>query len=128
MPELADYEVAASSTFLSAGKLLSTTFNSGGRNAGKRAYAQISALGGLKTNAKGMGFRMVLNGTSIGTHYVSRFQEGQNFVIYDQMLVEFSSDLLKTTGDNTLVLVPQYSDQTDYCWIGTAIVHFRQNS
>jgi hypothetical protein len=126
MAELADYEVAAGSTFLSGGKVLSTTFNSGGRNAKKRAYAQISSLGGLKANVNGMNIRMVLNGTSVGTYSVSRFS-GQPFVIFDQIVAEFSSDLLKD-GDNTLVLVPQYTDASDYCWIGPAIVHYRQNS
>lgn len=126
MAELSDYEVAAGLTFLSNSKVLTTTFNSGGRNANKQAFAQISGLGGLKETQNGLSVRLKLNGTSIGLYNVRRYNPQAAFV-FDQLLVDFSSNLLKA-GDNTLVVEPQYSDTSDYCWIGPAIVHFRQNS
>ena len=126
MAELSDYEVATGLTFLSA-KSLTTTFNSGGRNAKRRAYIQLSGLGGLHANQSAISIRLMLNGTSIGQYSVRRYT-GQPSVLFDQVLVEFSSDLLKSSGDNTLLIEPLYSNSQDYCWVGPAVVHYKQNS
>ena len=127
MAELSDYEVATGLTFLSNAKSLTTTFNSGGRNARKRAYAQLAGLGGANANQSLMNISLTLNGTSIGVYSVRRFN-ALGALVFDQILVEFSTDLLNSAGDNTLLIQPQYSSSEDYCWVGPAIVHYRQNS
>lgn len=127
MPELSDYDVATGQRFLSGASNLTSQFFAGGRNSNRRAVLQFSALGGFRSNVAGLRIRVRLNSQNLGTFAVSRWQS-HGFIIFDMVHADFSTNMLRNSGSNTLDFEPLYIDNRDYCWIGPALVAFRQNS
>lgn len=127
MAEVSDFDIATAQRFLNGATPLTTTFFSGGRNANKVAVLQVSALGGARSGVAGLNIRVILNGQSLGQITVPRWTD-HNFIIMHVVQIDFPSNRLLPTGPNVLRFEPVYASGSDYCWIGPAIVHFRQNT
>lgn len=127
MPELSDFEVATGTQFLSGSRDLTTRFGSGGRNSGKLAVLQFSALGGYNGAAEFLNITVLLNGSSLGQFSVPRWRSHAS-IIFQMTMADFSSNRLRSSGLNDLRFEPAYVGSTDYCWIGPAMVHFRQSA
>jgi len=127
MAEVSDFDVATAQRFLTGAAPLTTTFFSGGRNANKVAILQVSALGGFRNGVAGLNIRVTLNGQSLGQFTVPRWTN-HAFIIMHTVQIDFPSSRLLPTGPNVLRFEPVYDGASDYCWIGPAIVHFRQNT
>ena len=126
MAEVSDFDVATPARFLRA-ENLSTRFHGGGRNERRTAILQFRALGGYRADVPGMSIRVSLNGSSLGQFSVPRWQS-HAYIIPHVVMADFVSDRIRPSGSNELVFDPVYADDSDYCWIGPAMVHFRQNS
>lgn len=127
MAELSDFDVATSARFLFNAQNLTTIFFSIGRNSNRRALLEFSALGGFRERSGCLGIRVLLNGHRLGQFTVPRW-ENHGCIVQQVVLHDFDSDLLRSTGPNILEFRPNYGASNDYCWIGPAAVHFRQNS
>lgn len=126
MAEVSDFDIASRQTFLTGGSLRSTFF-AGGRNLNKRVFIQISGLGGYRSGVAGISFRAIINGTSVGVFSFRRWTD-HYLIVFDHIFLDFSSNILNSSGSNSLIIEPVTSNAHDYYWIGPVIIHFRQNS
>ena len=60
-------------------------------------------------------------------HGVPRWTD-HAYIIMHTVQIDFPSNRLLSSGPNVLRFDPVYASASDYCWIGPAIVHFRQNA
>lgn len=126
MPVLSDFSVITKSDFVfrSSTETKSYGFNTGGRH-NSNALLDLALLGGYKSGDENLSVRFRLNGTSLTTSIINRWQSHAT-IVHDRVSVVIDPGILRSSGVNTLRLEPIWEGSSDYLFVGPLICHFHQ--
>mgnify|MGYP000459529611 CR=1 FL=1 len=126
MPVLSDFTIIDKNEFVtrSATPIYSRSFNTGGRH-NSNALLDIAILGGFRSGDENMSVRVRVNGVNITTFTANRWTS-HSTIVYDRISAVVDPSILRSSGNNTLELIPSWEANSDYMFLGPIVCHFHQ--
>jgi len=126
MPVVSDFSIVnATSVLVSGGAAFTRAFDTSGRH-NSVALLDVSLLGGYRAADSAMSYQILLNGVHLSTPMSRRWTD-HSLIVLDRLAIQIPVSRL-ISGVNTLQVKPGYEAASDYCFVGTTVVHFHQEA
>ncbi|GEM_PF-4758166 len=128
MPVVSDFTIIKEHDFVSRGSFetKSYTFNTGGRH-NSNALLDVSLFGGFRNSDQNMTVRMRINNVLIGSNIIERWQS-HSTIVHNRINLVIDPNILRSSGNNTLRIEPQWESSNDYLFVGPIVCHFHQSA
>lgn len=126
MPVLSDFTIIGANEFVSRSStpVYTRSFHTGGRH-NSNALLDIAILGGFRSGNAAIRVRVRVNGVNITTFTAHRWVNHRT-IVYDRISAVINPHILKSSGNNTLELIPSWEASNDYMFLGPIVCHFHQ--
>lgn len=126
MPVLSDFTIIDKNEFVSRSStpVYRRSFNTGGRH-NSNALLDIAVLGGFRSGDENISVRVRVNGVNI-TSFIANRWTSHSTIVYDRVSAVIDPSILRSSGNNTLELIPTWESSNDYMFLGPIVCHFHQ--